>query len=147
MNVDCYIIWRVIVEARRKIKKNLKTRFPCTETVAFAMRVHVTMFILMNTGIFICMGRHGGVQGRTRTYRDRQGHQGQARKSMDRHRQTKKSRDKQGLAGTERECLCLSLFVPVFPCIVPALSLLCPWLSLLVPACPCSVPYIDWHTW
>ena len=78
------LIWRSIVEARSKIKKKLKTRFPCIETVAFARKVNVTMFILMNTGIFIFMGRHGGIQGQTRTYRDRQGHQGQARKSMDR---------------------------------------------------------------
>ena len=83
-------------------------------------------------------------QGQTRTYRNSQGQTGTDR---DRQGQTGTERDRQGQTGTsrdnqgqKRDCLCWSLFVPVFPCLVPALS-------LLVPVCPCPVPGIDWHNW
>ena len=96
------------------------------------------MFILMKTVIFICRNRHEGIANvetgtgtdrnrQTGTYSDRQG-------------QAVTSLDRQGQAGTSMDRKGMSLFVPVCPCLVPALS-------LLIPACPCVVPGIDWYNW
>ena len=103
-----------------KSEEEVKTRFACIGTVAFARKVNVIMFILMKTVIFICRGRHAGIAN-VETYRDRQG-------------QTRTSRQKLGHTGTSRDkhgnTKGLSLLVPVCSC----LSLPCPCLSLPVPA-------------
>ena len=86
----------------------LKIRFPCNEIVVSARKVNVTMFILMKTVIFICMGRYEGIanletyrdrQGQTRTDRDRQGRTG---KDRDRQRQKRTSQKKHRQTGTDR---------------------------------------------
>ena len=82
-----------------KTKEEVKTRFACIGTVAFARKVNVTMFILMKTVIFICRGRHEGMAN-VETYRDRQL---QTRTDRDRQGQTRTSRDKHGPTGTDRD--------------------------------------------
>ena len=49
---------RVIEESRSKVKKKeeLKIRLAFNGTVAFAIKVDLTMFILMKTVPFICRG-------------------------------------------------------------------------------------------
>ena len=117
---------RVIEEARWKVKKKLITRFACIGTVPFARKVHVTLFIVMKTVIFIYRGRHEGITN-VETHRDRQGQIGTYR---DRQGQARTSMDRQGDVGTSRDRKGMSLFVSVCPCLVPAwvcLSLGCPW--------------------
>ena len=62
-------------------------------------RNYVTMFILMKTGIFICRGRHEGIEN-VETYRERHGQTG-----TDKERQghTRISRNKHGQTGTDRD--------------------------------------------
>ena len=74
---------RVIEEARGQVKKKLKTRFECIETVAFARKVTAIMFISMKTVILIFIGTHIAngytysiyrvMQGQTRTDMDKLG--------------------------------------------------------------------------
>ena len=123
---------RVFEEAIWKVKKKLEIWFPCIETVAFARKVNITIFILMKTVILMCMGRHEGIAN-VETNRDRRGQkrterdiQGQTRTSRDKHGQTGTSRDNQGPEGNVPACPCLSL---PGPCVVPS----CSRLSLLVP--------------
>ena len=145
---------RVIEEAIGKVKKKFKTRFACIGTGAFAWKVNVITFILMKTVIFICRGREcryskcRDIQGQPGTYKDSQGQtrtsknkQGQAATSSDKQRQAGTDRDRQRQKGTSRDRKGLSLFVSVWPCLVPACPCLSLLFSLLVPACPCVVPY------
>ena len=67
------------MKSKEEVKK---TRFACVGTVVLAKKVNVTMFILIKTVIFICRGRHEGIEN-VETYRDRQ-------------RQTRTDRDNQG---------------------------------------------------
>ena len=62
----------------------------------FALKVNVTMFILMKTVKFICRGRPEGMEN-VETYRDRQGH---TRTDRNIQGQTGTSRDKHGQTGT-----------------------------------------------
>ena len=82
----------------------------------FTSKVKVTIFILMKTVKFICMGRNAG-KANVETYRDRYGYTGT-------------DRDGQGETGISRD-----------KPFVPALSLLVLALYLLVPASPC----VAWH--
>ena len=64
--------------------------------MAYTRKVNVNMFLLMNTVIFICRGRHEGIAN-VEKYRDRQGQTGTER---DRQGQSRTSRDKHGQTGT-----------------------------------------------
>ena len=102
---------RVIEEARSKVKntEEIKHEFACIETVAFASKVNVTMFIPMKTVLIICRRKNAGIanvetyrdkQGLIRTHKDRRGQTGTER---DKHGQTRTSRDRQGQTWTSRD--------------------------------------------
>ena len=67
-------------------KEEVKTRFACIGTVAFARKFNVTMFLMMKTVIFVCRGRHECIAN-IETY-------------MDRQRQTTTDNDRQGQTRT-----------------------------------------------
>ena len=67
--------------------------------MSFAIKVNVTMVILMKTVLFICRGRYAGIAN-IETYRDRQGQTGTNR---DKQGQTRTDKDRQGQTGTVKD--------------------------------------------